>query len=84
MPACTMSPIQDRSSADSARNHGMSRSMRATVDVVSAPTDRCSRPGDGLPVLHRVRARARPLMRASLVAPATGRSAVPRFTGVQA
>ncbi len=43
MPACTMTPIQDRSSADMPRNQGMSRSMRVTVEVVSAPTDCCSR-----------------------------------------
>ncbi len=42
-------PIQDRSSAESCRNHGMSRSIRATAAVVSAPTD------DWQPSGHRPR-----------------------------
>ena len=55
IPACTMSPIQERSSADSRRNQGMSRSIRVMVEVVSDPTD-CwrrraiaSRPASALP-----------------------------------
>jgi hypothetical protein len=42
MPACTINPIHERSSADSRWNQGMSRSIRFTVEVVSRPTERCS------------------------------------------
>ncbi len=43
MPACTISPIQERSCADSSRNHGISRSMRWRAVVLSRPTDCSSR-----------------------------------------
>ena len=46
MPACTISPIQDRSSADICRNHGMSRSMRARAAVVRPPDRPLQPPGD--------------------------------------
>ena len=39
MPACTISPTQDRSSALSSRNHGRSVSIRAVAAVLSAPVD---------------------------------------------
>ena len=42
MPACTMLETQERSSALSARNHGMSWSIRAVAAVASAPVARCS------------------------------------------
>src|SRR5215217_476805 len=41
-PACTIWPTQDRSSALRSRNHGISDSMRAIADVLSAPLDRTS------------------------------------------
>ena len=40
MPACTITPTQERSSALSSRNHGIS-SIRAIAAVLSTPVDRC-------------------------------------------
>ena len=45
MPAWTISPTQDRSSALSSRNHGMSVSIRAIAAVLSAPVDALERVG---------------------------------------
>ena len=42
MPACTIRPTHERSSAESSRNQGMSCSMRAIAAVLSAPVARCS------------------------------------------
>ncbi len=42
MPAWTIRPTHDRSSALSSRNHGMAESIRAIADVLSAPVARCS------------------------------------------
>ena len=41
MPAWTISPTQDRSSADSSRNQSISLCIRATAVVLSEPIDRC-------------------------------------------
>ena len=43
MPFCAISPIQERSSADSSRYHASSRSIRAVEAVASGPTDFSSR-----------------------------------------
>ena len=40
MPACTISPTQERSSALSSRNHGMSASIRAVAAVLRVPEER--------------------------------------------
>ena len=67
MPAWTIIPTQERSSAGSSRNQGISRSMRAIAAVLSAPTARCScvgRPASRAPsrVASRRRALAAPGM----------------------
>ena len=41
MPAWTISPTHERSSALSSRNHGMSVSIRAVAVVLRAPVERC-------------------------------------------
>ena len=43
MPACTISPMNDRSSAGSSVTHGMSVSIRFSAAVDSAPLERVSR-----------------------------------------
>ena len=40
MPACTITPTQERSSALSSRNHGRSVSIRAVAAVLSDPVAR--------------------------------------------
>ncbi len=53
MPDCTISPTQDRSSADSSWNHPMSRCIREVAVVLSDPVARFSasvaRVRDGTP-----------------------------------
>ena len=60
IPACTISPTQDRSSALSSGNHGISVSMRAIAVVLSAPVELCRArvarardAGEGGRVTHR-------------------------------
>ena len=42
IPACTIRPTHERSSAERSRNHGISLCMRVMALVLKEPTARCS------------------------------------------